>query len=84
MYIHGLTRRPRARGITKNFESNIGRAIEETSVPFGTRNLSASQKAKVVKYNWADVYGTEEMLSRDGSMYKNKILQKVQCHQPIL
>ena len=45
-------------GSLKQFESNTGLPIRETSVPFGKANLTESDKAEVVEYCKADVLAT--------------------------
>lgn len=42
-------------GSLKEFEANIGLPIKETSVPFGTRNLTEAQKQELLLYCCHDV-----------------------------
>lgn len=47
----------------KGYESNKGRSIEETNVPFGTTNLTQKQKDLIIEYCGEDVLGTESQLT---------------------
>lgn len=46
----------------KEYESNKGLAIIETSVPFGKKNLTDEDKANIIFYCGQDVLSTEQML----------------------
>lgn len=57
----------------KTYESNKGRAIEETQVPFGTKHLTNEQKDLTVEYNIEDVLGTESLLEDRWEYVQTKI-----------
>ena len=49
-------------GSLKEFESNIGMSIEETSVPFDKVDLTEQDKAEIIKYCKHDVDATVKLL----------------------
>lgn len=48
-------------GSLKQFESNTGLPIHESTVPFGKENLTIEDKFEIIKYCKADVFATNEL-----------------------
>ena len=49
-------------GSLKQFESNTGLPIHESSVPFGKEDLTAQDKKEIIDYCIDDVYATDSLL----------------------
>ena len=49
-------------GSLKQFESNTGLPIHESSVPFGKEDLTATDKKEIIDYCIDDVYATDSLL----------------------
>lgn len=50
-------------GSLKQFESNTGLLIKESSVPFGKENLTEEDKADIIKYCKHDVFATNKLVT---------------------
>lgn len=50
-------------GSLKQFESNTGLMIKESSVPFGKENLTEEDKADIIKYCKHDVFATNKLVT---------------------
>lgn len=50
-------------GSLKQFESNTGLLIKESSVPFGKRNLTEQEKEDIITYCKHDVFATNRLLT---------------------
>lgn len=57
----------------KEYESNSGLPIKETSVPFGTRNLTQGQRDEIVFYCEADVDAEDLMLTERWNYIQTKV-----------
>lgn len=57
----------------KTYESNKGRAIEETKVPFDTPKTTKLQRELIVRYNCEDVDATENLLEERWEYVMTKI-----------